>query len=203
GAIKRMTVAILINGINRPDANGAPAFVARPDEELAALRDLVASAVGLDETRGDALTIRTLQFEPSEPGGTLVEASLLDRLAIDTMTLVQSLVLAVVTLVLGLFVLRPILSRPTPTAAPQLTAPNRLAPMPEAGLAPLSGVIDEGDIDMAGLSDVSERSQENLLPHLDGTTEDPVSRLRALIGQRQEETVEILRNWLEGEEERV
>jgi flagellar M-ring protein FliF len=30
-----------------------------------------------------------------------------------------------------------------------------------------------------------------------------VARLRALIGERQEETVEILRTWLEGEEERV
>lgn len=203
GAIKRMTVAILINGLSTPDATGTPIFAPRPEEEMTALRDLVASAVGLDETRGDALTIRTLQFEPAEPVGTLVEAGLLERLAIDTMTLVQSLVLAFVALVLGLFVLRPILSRPVPMAAPQLSAPSRLAPAPEPVLTPLSGVIDDGDIDMAGLSDVSDRAQAGLRPRLDGGTEDPVARLRALIGQRQEETVEILRNWLEGEEERV
>ena len=33
--------------------------------------------------------------------------------------------------------------------------------------------------------------------------EDPVDRLRAMIGERQEETVEILRNWLEEKEERA
>jgi len=30
-----------------------------------------------------------------------------------------------------------------------------------------------------------------------------VDRLRAMIGERQTETVEILRNWLEGEEEKA
>ncbi|MBW4974487.1 flagellar M-ring protein FliF [Roseovarius mucosus] len=203
GAIKRMTVAILINGITTPDASGTPIFAPRPEEELTALGDLVGSAVGLDETRGDALTIRTLQFEPSAPTGTLVEAGLLERLAIDAMTLVQSLVLAIVALVLGLFVLRPILSRPVPLATPQLSAPIRRAPVQDPALTPLSGVIEDGDIDVAGLSDVSEAPQISLRPRLDGGTDDPVSRLRALIGQRQEETVEILRNWLEAEEERA
>ena len=64
-------------------------------------------------------------------------------------------------------------------------------------------MIDDGDIDVAGLSDVSETPQAGLRQRLDDSTDDPVARLRALIGQRQEETVEILRNWLEGEEERV
>ena len=31
--------------------------------------------------------------------------------------------------------------------------------------------------------------------------EDPVDRLRAMIGERQEETVQILRSWLQEEEE--
>tara|TARA_R100001086_G_C11840249_1_gene258927 strand:+ start:948 stop:2555 length:1608 start_codon:yes stop_codon:yes gene_type:complete len=203
GAIKRMTVAVLINGIITPDASGTPIFAPRPAEELTALSDLVASAVGLDEARGDALTIRSLQFQPTEPVGTLVETGLLERLAIDTMTLVQSLVLAIVALVLGLFVLRPILSRPALQPASQLNAPARRVPEPEPALTPLSGVIDDGDIDVAGLSDVSETPQAGLRQRLDDSTDDPVARLRALIGQRQEETVEILRNWLEGEEERV
>jgi flagellar M-ring protein FliF len=203
GAIKRMTVAVLINGITAPDASGTPVFAPRPAEELTALGDLVASAVGLDETRGDVLTIRTLQFQPAEPAGTLVEAGLLQRLAIDTMTLVQSLVLAIVALVLGLFVLRPILSRPAPQPLSQLSAPARRALDPEPVLTPLSGVIDDGDIDVSDLSDVSETPQTGLRPRLDDNADDPVARLRTLIGQRQEETVEILRNWLEGEEERV
>lgn len=41
------------------------------------------------------------------------------------------------------------------------------------------------------------------LPSLDSDDQDPVERLRSMISERQDETVEILRNWLEGEEERA
>ena len=42
------------------------------------------------------------------------------------------------------------------------------------------------------------------LPMMGGDSgEDPVARLRNMIGERQEETVEILRGWLEDKEESV
>ena len=192
GAIRRLSVAVLVNAL--PEAEvGTP----RPEEELVALRDLVGSAVGLDEARGDVLTLRALPFETLAPEGTLAVPGLLDRLAFDTMALVQAAVLALVALVLGLFVLRPVLMRPA-------SAPAQLAPPPApAAQAALTGEIDEREIDEAGLSVVSGgRGDPGLLPD-DARAEDPVARLRALIGERQEETVEILRTWLEGEEERV
>jgi len=84
---------------------------------------------------------------------------------------------------------------------------------PSSGEA-LSGEIDTGDIDPSTLSLVSDRSAaeggagisvQNALggdfPDGDAAGEDPVARLRGLIGERRDETVEILRTWLEGEEE--
>jgi len=41
------------------------------------------------------------------------------------------------------------------------------------------------------------------LPALGGGQENPVDRLRSMIGERQEETVQILRGWLEENEERA
>ena len=43
------------------------------------------------------------------------------------------------------------------------------------------------------------------MPGMSGdiNSEDPVERLRAMIGDRQEETVQILRGWLEEKEERA
>jgi flagellar M-ring protein FliF len=192
GAIRRMSVAVLVNTLPET-GDGTP----RPEEELTALRELVGSAVGLDAARGDVLTLRSLPFEALTPEGTLATPSLLDRLAIDTMALIQGAVLALVALVLGLFVLRPVLMRPA-------TAPAQLAPPPATNAQPaLTGEIDDSRIDEAGLSVVSEvRPETGLLPDA-ARPQDPVARLRALIGERQEETVEILRTWLEGEEERV
>jgi len=207
GAIKRLSVAVLINEITATDDVGVTTFVPRSDEELAALRELVSSAVGYDEERGDVITLKTMQFEPLEPGGTAAKAGLLDRLVIDAMSLIQALVLAVVALVLGLFVVRPILARPAGQAPAQIAAAPSSAPAEgaSADLTLLTGEIDDGEFDEAALSLVSDRGRGTAeagdLAALDRSSEDPVARLRNLIGQRQDETVEILRNWLEGEEE--
>ena len=207
GAIKRLSVAVLINEIAATDDVGVTTFDPRSEEELAALRELVSSAVGYDEERGDVITLKTMQFEPLEPGGTAAEAGLLDRLAIDAMSLIQALVLGVVALVLGLFVVRPILARPAAQAPAQIAAApsSATAEGASAELTPLTGEIDDGEFDEAGLSLVSDRgrgaAEGGDLAALGRSTEDPVARLRNLIGQRQDETVEILRNWLEGEEE--
>ena len=56
-----------------------------------------------------------------------------------------------------------------------------------------------------GLPDSSELSLGDMagggLPDFDMVRADPVERLRALIDDRRTETVEILRSWLDGEEE--
>ncbi|MFB9148548.1 flagellar basal-body MS-ring/collar protein FliF [Roseovarius ramblicola] len=216
GAIRRMSVAVLVNALPGDSTGGAADAPPRPEEELSALRELVASAVGLDPERGDALTLRALPFEAAAPIGTLAAPGLLDRLVIDTMSLVQGLVLGLVALVLGLFVLRPVLLRPPPAPA-RLGAAARPAGAKADGAAdadtatPLTGEIDEGEFDESGLSLVSGENGTGGGPAASRIAspggagprpEDPVARLRAMIGERQEETVEILRTWLEGEEER-
>ncbi|MHA7850957.1 flagellar basal-body MS-ring/collar protein FliF [Roseovarius sp.] len=208
GAVKRLTVAVLVNGSMVAAADGTETYQPRSDEEIAALRDLVASAVGFDENRGDVITIRTLEFQPVLAQGTVAEPSILDRMALDVMSLLQAAVLGIVALILGLFVIRPILAKPA--AAPAAILPSPVAQRPEnvpPGEA-LTGEIDEGDFDAGRLSlisgDTGQNSARNTdLPALSGGGEDPVARLRAMIGERQEETVEILRNWLEGEEEKA
>lgn len=216
GAVKRLTVAVLVNGEVTPDANGTPAFQPRSEEELGALRELVASAVGFDESRGDVITIKTMQFEPVAPVGTLVEESFLAGLGLDLMSLIQALVLAVVALVLGLFVLRPLLSRPADGTPQQLAGPA--APESSGSTTPreaLTGEIDTGDFDPSTMSLVSDSGDSagpeisladalgGNLPDFGTAPEDPAQRLRGLIDQRRDETVEILRSWLEGEEEKA
>ncbi|MBE0455026.1 MAG: flagellar M-ring protein FliF [Roseovarius sp.] len=200
GAIRRMSVAVLVNALPDP-GTGAP--VPRPDDELEALRALVGSAVGLDSGRGDVLTLRALPFETLMPEGAMAVPGLWERLAIDTMSLVQAIVLAVVALVLGLFVLRPVLMRPPATPSVQL-APPPAFDVAEPAPA-LTGEIDVGEFDESGMALAFNDNPDarSGLSGAMGFPEDPVERLRALIGERQEETVEILRTWLEGEEERV
>ncbi len=190
GAVKRITVAVLVNGTTAPGADAQATIEPRGAEELAALQELVASAVGFDAARGDVITLKSLPFEDIKASGTEAPSlSLIDR--IDLMTVIQIASVALVTLILGLFVLRPILvSRPgRPLGLP--------SPAPASGPIALTGEIDDRD-------DVqSTRSPAPALglagpqgQHPVGST-DPVGLLRSLVAERQTETVEVLRNWID------
>ncbi len=205
GAIKRVTVAVLVNETQAPNEAGELVGTVRAPEELDALRELVASAVGFDEARGDIITIKSMALLTVPPVGTAAGTSLADRLDFDLMSVIQMAVLALVILILGLFVVRPLLSRPAVPALDQ-SAPMALAvgsasavdpaaPMTEA----LSGELDGEGFELPEL-EVDPDFDGSLpgLPAMGGAEpEDPVERLRAMIGERQEETVEILRSWLE------
>ncbi|MBN8185119.1 flagellar M-ring protein FliF [Salipiger thiooxidans] len=205
GAIKRLTVAVLVNGTYDTAADGTQLFVPLPDNELTALRDLVASAVGFEEQRGDEITIRSLPFERPEGLGTGPIEPDWFALQLDPMMLIQMAVLAVVALILGLFVVRPILTGSARAALPG-TEGGALA-LPSGG-AVLDGEIDDGDEGFAPLADLG--SGEGFGGGFGGmgmvdfdspVAEDPVDRLRGLIEQRKSETVEILRSWLDEKEE--
>ena len=199
GATRRVTVAVMVDGVVTIAADGTGSWAPRAEEELATLRELVASAVGLDEARGDVLTLKSLEFQaPQLPLGTEASTGLLPQIGpMDVMSMVQTGVLALVALVLGLFVLRPILT--SAAARPALAAPGpTLALPPATGFAgaALDGEVETG-FAIPGYSVASR----------DGASEDaeadPATRLRRLIEKRQTESIEILRGWMETDEERA
>ena len=150
GAIRRLSVAVLIDGLRTVADDGTETWNPRSEEELGALRELVASTVGFDEGRGDIITLRTMEFLPIEPAGTeIATPSLLDQFVFNPMQLIQMGVLSLVALVLGLFVVRPILTAQAPAPAPAALGPPRneetRSEDTEQGseLEPLSGEVDD------------------------------------------------------------
>lgn len=201
GAIRRLTVAVLVNGSAVLQENGETVVSPRSDEELGALKELVASAVGFDEARGDVITLKSMLFQPIEPMGSAANTSLIGSLTLDAMSLLQMAILAVVTIVLGMFVVRPILTRSTG----ELPVPMPPARLVEArpGEMPTDAQVLTGEIDEPLGGDALGADRSLSLPGAETTQTDAVERLRALISDRQAETVEILRNWLEDKEERA
>ena len=195
GAVRRMTVAVMVDGVETMAADGTRTWAARPDDELATLRELVASAVGLDEARGDVLTLKSLEFQPlAIPDGTAATASLLPQIGqVDIMSMIQTAVLALVALVLGLFVIRPVLTSANRAALPAPAAPLALPPAIIPGTMAISGEVDDG-FDYGTFANIRRTSDP------DAPEEAPAARLRHLIEQRQTESIEILRGWMEEEE---
>jgi flagellar M-ring protein FliF len=153
GAIQRMTVAVLVNdAVAGSGGDGAPRAV----EELDALRDLVSAAVGLNDARGDVITVRAMPFTlPDAVEG--ASFGLLDQLlaSLDLMRLLQLAALAAVALVLGLFVVRPILLRPPPrTEFPRLADVRDVS---DAALLPAQSVPALPPAPRAGAPDAAQR----------------------------------------------
>ncbi|MHA1128775.1 MAG: flagellar basal-body MS-ring/collar protein FliF, partial [Alphaproteobacteria bacterium] len=127
GDIARLSVAVLINYETITDANGATTIAPRSEAEISAFQALVQSAVGFNAERGDVITIETMQFPEPPILGTTASGGFLSGYAFNIPAMLQMAVLAIVTLALGMFVVKPILTNP----APQL---NQLPLKPMAAL---------------------------------------------------------------------
>ncbi|WP_233712929.1 flagellar basal-body MS-ring/collar protein FliF [Amaricoccus solimangrovi] len=172
GRTRRISVAVMVDGITEPGPEGAPVWSPRPPEELETLRLLVRSAIGFDAARGDTVTLETLRFPAVAEEGSLAERApgLLDGQAA---LLAQIGALAVIVLALILFVLRPMLSRRPEPAFPALSGP-------EGALSAAEGASD--------LLDLPARSQTR------------IERLREVIASRGEDSAAVLRSWIESPE---
>jgi flagellar M-ring protein FliF len=192
GAIRRMTVAVLVNDVITVSADGAQTVTPRTEEELQSLSDLVASAVGLDPARGDVITIRSMAFDMMAPEGTPAAAAPLALPPLDLMALIQMGVLALVVLILGLFVVRPILAsrRALPPAEGAL-------PPPEPMGAALAGPPGDGGLMLPGAGELPTFDIDQATGIEEAEMVDPVTRLRRLIAERQDESLQILQAWVE------
>ncbi len=186
GDVRRLSVAVLVNDVVTTAADGSRDMVPRPVEEMQALGDLVSSAVGFDALRGDVVTIRSMPFEPIAATGS---EGMANGPLLDLMKLIRLAAFALVALVLGLFVLRPILTSARRGAALGLPPPEGAMPVlagadPAPAWEPMTAPMDLGDFGVPGSPDEAE-------------IVDPVTRLRRLIESRQDETIQILHDWID------
>ncbi len=180
GEIRRISVAVLVDGLRVPGPDGTETWAPRPEEELNALRELVQTAIGFDPARGDVVSIESMEFTRPEPLGVVVTSDAADFLAANAMTLVQLGVLSAVALALGLLVLRPMILAPRPRELDQL------------GEAPALGAPNETVSDtLAAAGDVIDAK---------GIAPDRVDTLRQAVESRRDDAAYLLRNWLDAAE---
>jgi flagellar M-ring protein FliF len=68
GALRRLSIAVQIDGVATTAADGSATFAPRPAEELAQLEALVRSAAGVDDERGDVVQVVSRQLVAVEAG---------------------------------------------------------------------------------------------------------------------------------------
>ncbi|MEX2518503.1 MAG: flagellar basal-body MS-ring/collar protein FliF [Paracoccaceae bacterium] len=180
GGVERITVAVLVDGVKSADADADAAWAPRPEAELETLRELVETAVGFDEARGDRVTIRSMEFNETAQLGTVAESGFGEILAANAMSLIQIATLGLVALMLGLFVVRPILS----VAGPQNRDDADYPLLSVGGPGGEALSIPPGDMIDAEALNVDRRAL-----------------LESAVADKQDEAVRLLGLWLDEETE--
>jgi flagellar M-ring protein FliF len=140
GDVRRMTVAVLINGIYNVDGSDVT-YAERSPEELNRLTELVKSAVGFQENRGDSVSVDSMRFmDYSMDLGDPVEMSLMDNLSENIVTIIRSVMALLIVGLIMVMGVRPILRR--------LNPPEQLEADPETtGGAPALAAGETADVD--------------------------------------------------------
>ena len=205
GQIKRLSVAVLVDGKYVENDDGDKVWQPRAADELAQLETLVKSAVGFNEQRGDSVEIVNMQFVKLEPLEFDDGSIFLGISKEEFMQLAEILVLAVVGLLVILLVVRPVLTRlfeSMPTALAGGPA-GALGDQEGVALAQLTG--PEATADMAELleEDEEEVEDESLLDQMIDINQvegrvraSSLKQIGEIVDKHPEEAIAIVRNWM-------
>jgi len=203
GSIKRLSVAVAVDGIYTQAADGTVSYTPRAEEELSKITALVRSAIGYDQSRGDIVEVVNIQFAARDIPEPLseVEEPFLGLTKADYMRMGETGVLALISLLVLLFVVRPlirgIINPPVPadqlalaggTGAVAIPGPDGQAQLPAPGA--------EGD-PAVSTEPKSEIEQMINIAQVEGKVkESSVSKVGELVVNHPDETMSILRTWL-------
>ncbi|MFI4974446.1 MAG: flagellar basal-body MS-ring/collar protein FliF [Caulobacterales bacterium] len=115
GTIKRLSVAVAVDGVTALGKDGKPgAYTPRSAEEMQRLDSLVKAAIGFSADRGDTVQVVNVKF-PSEADGEGVSAAnaLMGFDKNDIMRAVELAILALVAIMTLFFVVRPLIRNAT------------------------------------------------------------------------------------------
>lgn len=111
GTVKRLSVAVAVDGVTAAGADGKPgAYTARSAQEMQQIEQLVRSAVGFSQDRGDQISVINVRFPvAADTGGVEAASPLMGFDKNDIMRAVELAVLAIVGILMIFFVARPLL----------------------------------------------------------------------------------------------
>ena len=108
GTVKKLSVAVVVDGI----VGDSGIYKPRSAQDMKKIDTLVKSAIGYDATRGDQVQVVNMPFARIDTGaGTPAPAPLLGLDGADWFKIIEAAILSLTALLIGLFVMRPLIAR--------------------------------------------------------------------------------------------
>ena len=202
GQVKKLSVAVVVDGTYTPAANGARNYAARSGDDMTKITALVRSAIGFDEKRGDQLQVTNMRFADVDSGPELPVAE--PMLGLDSSALFklgQILILSITALLVFLLVVMPMIRRLTTPLAPMahgnaLSAPGTPgAPQLTHGQGEAQPQSQQGG--SSGQPVAQKRESMIDISQIDGQVrESSIRKVGDVVQAHPEEAMAILRTWL-------
>ncbi len=195
GALKQISVAVLVDGIYEWDKNTKRDVYKRDrtPEELNKIRQLVSAAVGIDESRGDKIEIMNLPFA-NENVFAADEISTLSKY--DLSTLAQFAIVVVVLILAALLLLRPLTQMFIKKANISGNHENKKTDYMSQSL---SEQINEMNKKSQTEDDKSSNTQDGYTsdrPFAEKQYEQLLRYLNDISSENIDSTIKVLRNWM-------
>ena len=206
GTIKRLSVAVAVDGLSAPGKDGKPGpYTPRSAEEMQHLNDLVKAAIGFSTDRGDQVQVVNVRFPDAEDAeGVSASNPLMGFDKNDIMRTVELAVLAVVAGLILFFVIRPMLR--SAQAGFAAAGGGALVPYTGGGGPIEARVVSTPDgqtitIDAATGQPLAlpspEIEQKIDIARIEGQVKaSSIRRVAEFVEKHPEESVSILRGWL-------
>ncbi|HUO23753.1 MAG TPA: flagellar basal-body MS-ring/collar protein FliF [Caulobacteraceae bacterium] len=196
GDVKRLSVAVAVDGQTTYDSKGKPTYTPRSSEEMQRIDQLVRSAVGFTATRGDQVSVVNVRFDHEDDGlGASGGSPLSNFDKNDLMRGAELLVLLIMAGLVVFFVVRPLLSTAAGGGGPM---PMRLAGGGAGNPALAGGAVGAAgggeNLALAAPGDVEQRID---IARIEGQVKaSSVKRVAEFVDNHPDESVSILRTWL-------
>ena len=209
GTVKKLSVAVVVDGTYTAGANGQRTYAPRSAADMNNISQLVRTAVGYDEKRGDSVQVTNMRFADIDTGSESA-APVLPPLGLDSevwFKLAQVLILSITALLVILLVVRPMIRRlTTPVAATQSGAAALGAPGVQAAGAAALPAADPANPNapaqiagQAGPAPLQLPKRESTIDvsQIEGQVrESAVRKVGDVVQNHPEEAMAILRSWL-------
>ncbi|AWU96677.1 flagellar basal-body MS-ring/collar protein FliF [Azospirillum ramasamyi] len=200
GTVRRLSVAVLVDGTYQTSRDAPPAYQPRSEQEIESIKALVRSAVGLDAVRGDSLEVINMRFWSPEDDVQKPEELFMGMTKDDLFRIAEMVVLGIVAVLIILLVIRPLISRAFEKAEMQEEDEmDRLltdqAGMPAALAAPTGALAQDLALEAAQADEELEQMID--INRVEGRVRaSSLRKVGEIVDKHPEEAVSILRNWL-------
>ena len=210
GSVKRLSVAVIVDGNYTADAEGKQTYAPRSQEEMDRLQSLVQSAIGFDADRGDSIKVENMQFARDAEAAP-EEALPLGFTKDDLSKLLETVILGLVAMLFILLVVRPLTTRvmaqmpaegmmdgvslpPGAASGNMLTDQSGMGGQAQLG-GP--GAMSYDELGGTAIATESEIDRMINLEQVEGRVRaSSLKKISEIVDKNPEQAVAILRNWL-------